>query len=105
MRADDQAISNRKGQTFTADSVVKHTPVGISDAEFPFEHLPHPLAEWELIHLRFDSRILAAQKAFHKPSVADLSCVRPELEGACRYQAERNFEIRVSYISRFRAYL
>jgi hypothetical protein len=36
---------------------------------------------------------MATQQAFHKPTVADLSCVRPELEGSCRYQAERNFEI------------
>jgi hypothetical protein len=91
-RAGGQFISvgRRKGQAFTADSVVKHTPVRIADAEFPFEHLPHPLAERELIHLGFDRRFLAAQQALHKPTVADLSCGRPELERACRYQAEHN---------------
>jgi hypothetical protein len=53
------AISNRKGQTFTADSLIQHAPVGIADAEFSLEHLPHSLAEWELIELRFDSRLMA----------------------------------------------
>jgi hypothetical protein len=84
-----RADGSRDGQTFRADTVVTHTSVGIAEAEFPFEHLPHPLAERELIHLRFDSRNLAAQKAFHKPSVPDPSCVRPELEGSCGYQTER----------------
>lgn len=57
-------IGSRKGQTFIANSVVTH------NAELPFEHLPYPLAKRELIDLRFDRRLLAAQQAFHKPSVA-----------------------------------
>jgi hypothetical protein len=85
-----RADGSRKGQTLRADTVVTHTSVGIAEAEFPFEHLPHSLAERELIHFRFVGRLLAAQQAFHKPTVAELSCVRPELAGAGRYQAERN---------------
>ena len=36
-----------KGQTFTADSIVKRT--GIADAELPFEHLPHQLEQGERV--------------------------------------------------------
>lgn len=56
----DQAIGSRKGQTLSADSILKR------NAELSFEHLPHPLAEGELIDLRFDGRLLAAQYACHK---------------------------------------
>jgi hypothetical protein len=66
------ADGSRKRQTFIADSVVTHTSVRIAEAEFPFEHLPHPLAERELIHLRFNGRLLAAQQAFHNTTVANL---------------------------------
>ena len=80
----DQAIGSRKGQTFRADTVV------IPNAELPFEHLPHLLAERELFDLRFDRRLLTAYQASHRPTVADLCCIRPELEGSVRYHAERN---------------
>lgn len=78
-RADDWG----KSQTLGAD-------VGLLDAKLPFEHLPRPLAERELINLCFDRRLLAANYARHKLTVTDLSCVLPEPEGSCRYQAGRN---------------
>jgi len=62
----DHAISRRKGQTFRADSIV------MCDAKFSFEHLAHPLAERELINLRFDRRFLATQQASHEPTLSDL---------------------------------
>jgi hypothetical protein len=54
------------------------------------EHVPHLLAERELIDLSFDRRLLAAKQASHKPTVAYLSCVRRELKGSRRYHVERN---------------
>jgi hypothetical protein len=48
-RADDVG----KSQTVGAD-------LGVLDAEFSFEHLPHLLAKRELIELRFDQRLMTA---------------------------------------------